>query len=75
MRLYILMCFKSLIIAEVRTMSVRFRPLDNCELFVTENVYKFKVGNRNTAERWCYNLQQAASGQDPPLPINLMSFE
>ncbi|KAK9871337.1 hypothetical protein WA026_011604 [Henosepilachna vigintioctopunctata] len=40
------------------------------------NVYEFRVGSRNTAEKWCRSLQQAAFGEDKtPLPNNLMSFE
>ncbi|CAG9761664.1 unnamed protein product [Ceutorhynchus assimilis] len=39
------------------------------------NVYKFRVGTKYLAERWCRLLQQAANGEPTPLPSNLMSFE
>ncbi|XP_076263008.1 ras-specific guanine nucleotide-releasing factor RalGPS2-like isoform X2 [Rhynchophorus ferrugineus] len=39
------------------------------------NVYKFRVGSRNLAEKWCRSLQHAANGEPTPLPSNLMSFE
>ncbi|CAH0547005.1 unnamed protein product [Brassicogethes aeneus] len=39
------------------------------------NVYKFRTGTKTLAERWCKYLQQAANGEQPPLPSNLMSFE
>ncbi|KAH1004058.1 hypothetical protein HUJ04_003869 [Dendroctonus ponderosae] len=39
------------------------------------NVYKFRVGTKHLAERWCRLLQQAANGEPTPLPSNLMSFE
>lgn len=46
----------------------------NVYLFA-ENIYKFRAGSRTAAERWCCNLQQAANGEEVPLPTNLMSFE
>ncbi|XP_049818415.1 ras-specific guanine nucleotide-releasing factor RalGPS1 isoform X2 [Aethina tumida] len=39
------------------------------------NVYKFRAGTKSLAERWCRYLQQAANGEQAPLPSNLMSFE
>lgn len=39
------------------------------------NVYKFRVGTKSLAERWCRLLQQASNGEPTPLPSNLMSFE
>ncbi|KAI4469715.1 guanine nucleotide exchange factor [Holotrichia oblita] len=39
------------------------------------NVYKFRAGSQNVAEKWCRYLQKAASSDQTPLPTNLMSFE
>ncbi|XP_066152432.1 ras-specific guanine nucleotide-releasing factor RalGPS2 isoform X2 [Euwallacea fornicatus] len=39
------------------------------------NVYKFRVGTKVLADKWCRLLQQAANGDPTPLPSNLMSFE
>lgn len=39
------------------------------------NIYKFRAGSQIAAERWCKHLRQAASGEETPLPSNLMSFE
>lgn len=39
------------------------------------NVYKFRTGSQIAAERWCKHIQQAAKGEQNPLPTNLMSFE
>jgi len=39
------------------------------------NIYKFKAGTQNMAERWFRHIQQAAKCEQPPLPTNLMSFE
>ncbi|KAK9753680.1 RasGEF domain [Popillia japonica] len=39
------------------------------------NVYKFRAGSQNVAEKWCRYLQKAASSEQTPLPTNLMSFE
>jgi hypothetical protein len=39
------------------------------------NIYKYRAGTRSLAEKWCRYLQQAANGEQTPLPSNLMSFE
>ncbi|GJQ78987.1 hypothetical protein Trydic_g149 [Trypoxylus dichotomus] len=39
------------------------------------NVYKFRAGSQNAAEKWCRYLQKATSSDQTPLPTNLMSFE
>lgn len=39
------------------------------------NVYKYRAGTKSLAEKWCRHLQQAANGEQTPLPSNLMSFE
>lgn len=39
------------------------------------NVYKFRAGSQDAAERWCRQLNQAANMEQGPLPTNLMSFE
>lgn len=39
------------------------------------NVYKFRAGSQSAAKRWCTHIQQAAKGEQTPLPMNLMSFE
>ncbi|KYB28381.1 Ras-specific guanine nucleotide-releasing factor RalGPS1-like Protein [Tribolium castaneum] len=39
------------------------------------NIYKYRAGTKSLAEKWCRHLQQAANGEQTPLPSNLMSFE
>ncbi|KAK7873295.1 hypothetical protein R5R35_011358 [Gryllus longicercus] len=40
------------------------------------NVYKYRAGNKESAQSWYRVLQQAARGvKEKPLPANLMSFE
>lgn len=39
------------------------------------NIYKFRAGNQDSAERWCRHLTKAANLEEGPLPLNLMSFE
>ncbi|KAL1518378.1 hypothetical protein ABEB36_002009 [Hypothenemus hampei] len=48
-----------------------FQLIDNDQ----GNMYKFRVGTKALAEKWCKHLQQASTGDPTPLPSNLMTFE